>query len=309
MEVPRFYDVHPGSDFWKHNYHETTEGYRIHYVRDGSGIPVLLLHGWPGFWYDWRHVIPGLSTKFDVVAPDLLGFGYSDKPDAPTSALYGPDAQEARLLELMDQLGIEKFVVAGYDVGSGLAQKIARSVPDRVHSIVLFNPPYPGIGERRFAYAAQKEFWYQHFHNIGGMEKLIGYNRDTVKLYLAHFYEHWVGRKDKVREKEFEGIVDVYSQPNAVGTSIGWYRSGSGTGLASPNTGSPVNHTQPIARPTYVLLAELDPVLPAAWFDRLQTFFSDMKVKHLPDVGHFVPFEAPEEIIGAIEEMSKGVAP
>lgn len=304
MKYQAMFDIHPGSDFWNHNYYETREGARLHYVRAGRGIPVVLLHGWPGFWYDWRHVIPVIAKEVEVIAPDLLGFGYSAKPNSPTSELYEPDAQAARILELLDELEFDRFVAVGYDIGARVAQSLARMVPGRVRSLILGNPAYPGIGDRRFSYPAQKEFWYQHFHNISGIENLVGYNRDTVRLYLAYFYQHWSGRKDKVREQEFEGIVDVYSQPDAFGASIGWYRSGAGTGLASKlNQDGLASPMLPIVQPTYILWGELDPIFPKEWSDHLTAFFPQVNIKYLPAVGHFIPFEAPEEMIETIKTV------
>ena len=67
---------------WTH--HEATvDGVRLHYVRQGAGTSVLLLHGWPGFWYEWAPVIPALAARHTVIVPDLRGFAYSDKPDVP----------------------------------------------------------------------------------------------------------------------------------------------------------------------------------------------------------------------------------
>ena len=73
----------PEDASWGHAAAPGASGVQIHYVRQGHGVPVLLLHGWPGFWYDWRRLIPALATAADVIAPDLRGFGGSDNPTCP----------------------------------------------------------------------------------------------------------------------------------------------------------------------------------------------------------------------------------
>ncbi|HWQ28249.1 MAG TPA: alpha/beta fold hydrolase, partial [Dehalococcoidia bacterium] len=74
---------------WNHQYAEVN-GLRYHYVRHGAGAPVFLVHGWPGFWYEWSRTIPALAERFDVVAPDMRGFAYTDKPDLPPEQGYTP---------------------------------------------------------------------------------------------------------------------------------------------------------------------------------------------------------------------------
>jgi len=72
---------------------------------------------------------------------------------------------------------------------------------------------------------AQRESWYHHFHALPWSHELVGYNRDTTELYMRHFYDHWVGNKDSVRQKEFEAIVDTFARPDATKASFGWYRA------------------------------------------------------------------------------------
>ncbi|WP_036008703.1 alpha/beta fold hydrolase, partial [Bradyrhizobium yuanmingense] len=99
----------------------TANGAKFHVARAGSGKPLLLLHGWPEFWLTWEPVISRLSDRFTLVAPDLRGFGDSDKPGGP----YGPDGHAADMLALMDRLGVDRFGVVGHDVGGAVMQPLA----------------------------------------------------------------------------------------------------------------------------------------------------------------------------------------
>jgi pimeloyl-ACP methyl ester carboxylesterase len=303
MNTDRMFDVPVQDAAWGHATASDADGLELHYVRWGQGAPqVLLLHGWPGFWYDWRRVLPHLAQFTSVIALDLRGFGFSAKPDWPVHSAYSPEAQAKNVLTLLDQLNVERIVLGGYDIGSRVAQMIAHMAPERVHSLVLSAPVYPGFGTRPLEPEAQQERWYQHFHLLPQADQIIGHDQETVRLYLSHFYTHWVGNKQALRPYEFEEIVKTYAQPEAARGSIAWYRAGGGSGqvaLASGNT-PPV----PITHPTMILWGEADPIAPPAWADRLGDTFSHLLgVQFLPDIGHFVPFEAPEAVVEAIRTV------
>src|SRR5437764_3362444 len=92
MPVDEMFDILPQDAAWGHEMAHDADGLDLHYVRRGHGSPmVLLLHGWPGFWYDWRRVLPHLAQFTSVVALDLRGFGFSAKPDWPVHAAYSPE--------------------------------------------------------------------------------------------------------------------------------------------------------------------------------------------------------------------------
>jgi pimeloyl-ACP methyl ester carboxylesterase len=289
-------DRRPEDQEWGHAHGPGAWGVRLHYVRRGRGEPVILLHGWPGFWYDWRHVVFPIAEEADVIAPDFRGFGDSDKPEGDPKTLYAPDHLAADVLSLLDHLGIERFVVAGHDTGAVIAQVLARKVPERVRALALFNTPHAAITDKPKEPAAQRESWYHHFHALPWSHELVGYNRDTTELYLRHFYDHWVGNKESVSPKEFEAIVDTFARPDAIRASFGWYRA------TYEDETSPSASTLegPISIPTVVRWGELDPVKPGLWAEGIEQTFPNLNFRFVPGAGHFVPFEAPEETVAAI---------
>jgi len=161
------------------------DGFQLTYDHAGTGDGVVLLHGWPGDRKDYRDVIP-LLTGCTAVAPDLRGFGESDKHPATPADAYSADAQARSVVGLMDELGLRRAVVAGYDVGSRVAQIAARLFPDRVRALVV-SPPLPGAGNRVLEPAAEREFWYQAFHQLNLVEEIIDGRPDAVRAYLRHF--------------------------------------------------------------------------------------------------------------------------
>ncbi len=292
----RYLDRHPGDPEWGHAYGPGADGVRLHYVRRGHGEQVLLLHGWPGFWYDWRRVVVPLAEEVDVVALDFRGFGDSDKPEGDPKELYTADRLAADVLALLDHLGVGRFVVAGHDTGAVIAQVLARTTPERVSALALFNPPHLAIGDKPQEPASQRESWYHHFHALPWSDQLVGFSRATTELYLRHFYDHWVGNKDSVRPEEFEAIVDAFARPGALRASFGWYRA-----TYEEETNPSARDTKdPILLPTVVRWGKRDPVKPAAWAEGIEQTFPDLDFRFVPGAGHFVPFEAPEETMTAI---------
>src|SRR5947209_18998189 len=142
------------------------DGFRLAYDRSGAGPAVLLLHGWPGDRTDYSAVVPLVSRAADVIVPDLRGFGESAKHAADPAREYNAAAQARSIAGLIGELGLGQVVLAGYDIGSRIAQAIARNRPDLVRALVIA-PPLPGIGDRILTPQAQREFWYQAFHNLG----------------------------------------------------------------------------------------------------------------------------------------------
>jgi len=272
------------------------DGFRLAYERAGSGPPVVLLHGWPGDHTDYEVLAPRLTGHADVVVPDLRGFGASDKHPEPPAEAYSAVAQARSVLGLIAELGLEPPVIAGYDIGSRIAQAIARDAPDAVRALVV-SPPLPGAGDRVLAAEAQREFWYQSFHQLPLVEEILDGDRAAVRAYLAHFWRQWSGLAFEPTDARLDHLADVYGAPGAMAASVGWYRAGSG--MVASSLAEPAAPT-PITTPTTVLWQSEDPLFPPAWSDRLDRFFSEVELRALDGVGHFTPLEAPRAFADAI---------
>jgi pimeloyl-ACP methyl ester carboxylesterase len=273
-------------------YSAPIDGFRLAYDRAGTGPPAVLLHGWPGWRADYRDVVPLLTEHADVVVPDLRGFGESDRHDRDPVDAYSAAAQAAQVLGLIDELGLERPVLVGYDVGSRVARAIATGYPEAIRALVLA-PPLPGVGERILR---SDEFWYQPFHRLGLADELIDGNADAVRAYLGHFWEHWSAPGWTLAPERFDEIVALYARPGAFTSSIAWYRSGS-SGVQTALSERPP--AERLTVPTTVLWPEYEPLYPPAWSDRLGEFFADFELHHLAGVGHFSPLEAPAAIAEA----------
>ena len=276
---------------------DVTDGFRLAYDRAGAGPPAVLLHGWPGDRRDYRQVAPRL-TGLDVVVPDLRGFGESDRQLADPAAAYSAAAQARSVIALIEELGLRDVVIAGYDIGSRIAQTVAAARPGLVRGLVIA-PPLPGIGARILGADAQREFWYQSFHQLALAAELIDGRPGPVRAYLAYFWSHWSGPSFRLADADLDHLVESYGRPGAFTASIGWYRAGAGSVARSLAEQAP----PPAGRlhvPVTVLWPGHDPLFPVAWSDRLDDFFDDAALRLLPSAGHFSPLEAPDEFAAEI---------
>jgi pimeloyl-ACP methyl ester carboxylesterase len=272
------------------------DGFRLTYDRTGSGPAVLLLHGWPGDRTDYREVAPLVSAAADVIVPDLRGFGESDKHETDPASQYNATAQARSIIGLIDELALGRPVICGYDIGSRIAQAIARDRPDLVRALVIA-PPLPGIGDRILTPQAQREFWYQAFHNLELSTQLVDGQPEAVRAYLRHFWSHWSGPGYEPARDHLDHLVAVYGPPGAFAASIAWYRSGAGSVAASLAEQVPKYR---IEAPTTVLWPEHDPLFPREWSDRIGEFFAAAELSWLDSAGHFSPLEAADEFAAAI---------
>ena len=274
------------ADVWNHEYAEVN-GIKLHYVRPGKGTPLFLIHGWPGFWFEWNQNIGPLSEKFDVVAPDMRGFAYSDKPDLPPEEGYSSGAMAGDIAALIKELGFDQVNIVAHDFGAQWMQELARTQPELIKKLILFNPPYPGVGGRWFEMPQPLESWYMLFHQQPWAEDLVGSSRAATETYLRHFLRHWSHDTDVFPDDEIAEFVEAYSQPGALRGGFNCYRSvfrggGGGAGVVDV--------------PTLILWGDNDPVLRFEWSDKLGESFSNFELKKIEGAGHFMHREMPERV-------------
>lgn len=210
------------------------DGFRLAYDRFGTGVPVVLLHGWPSDRTEYRDVVPLLNT-LDVVVPDLRGFGESDKHPGDPSTNYSAEAQARSVIGLIEELRLDRPVLGGHDIGSRIAVAVARLRPDLIRELVL-TPPLPGIGARILSPEAQQQFWYVSFNQLALADELIDGKPDAVRAFLRHFWSQWSGPDFALTDHHLDHLVSMYSPPGAFSASVAWYRVGAGSGPSRRRT-------------------------------------------------------------------------
>ena len=242
-------------------------GAALHVARIGAGRPLLLLHGWPEFWLTWEPVMTRLADRFTLYAPDLRGFGDSDKPEGP----FGPDQQAADMLALMDALGLAQAGIVGHDVGGALMQPLARLAPERIAGLFFFDFVYPGIGPRMAEPERLNNIWYQSFHQMEMAPALVGASRESCRRYIGHFLKAWSHRKH-VFDDQLEAFTDNFLRDGNLAGGFAHYRAAHAGRVRMMKGEAPA--LPPIGVPTCVRWAAHDPLFPYEWTDRLGETFT-----------------------------------
>lgn len=289
------------SDFaWNHRYADLPDA-RIHYVRHGSGHPVIMCHGYPEFWYVYHKNIPALAEHFDVVALDWRGFGDSEKHEqTPTVDDYVAD-----LAALIDHLEWNRVGIVGHDFAPWIIQEYARRHPERVSGLFLYSFPYPQIGDRWYAVDHVKEVWYQTFQQLPFAAPLVASSRENCRAYISHFLSHW-SHDPHAFDDDLEIWVDNYMKPGNVQGGFNWYKANHENRIRTVR--GDLGELAPIAVPTRVRWGEHDKILRVEWRDRLGECFTDVDVEVFEGVGHFAPYEAPDRANAEMIGFFKGLA-
>lgn len=203
--------------------HHTAQvnGTRLHYVTAGEGPPVMLLHGWPQTWYEWRHVIGLLASDHRVVAPDLRGFGYSAKP----SAGYDAVTMAADLAALSDHLGLRDVTVIGHDWGAVFGYVYAAMTPGQVRALGIVEMALPGVGvmEQAIAPAPHGNFlWHMGFQSVPDLPELLIAGKE--KPYLRWFFEHFAYDPGAITAADLDEYVDAITQVGALRAGLAVYQ-------------------------------------------------------------------------------------
>ncbi len=275
---------------WTHR-EGIVNGIRLHWVEQGEGPLVVLLHGFPEFWYSWRHQIPVLARRFRVVAPDLRGYNLSEKPRKGYDIQTLTDDVRA----LIAYLGAERAVIVGHDWGGLLAWVFAIRFPDVTEKLVIMNAPHPG----RFMEAVRRprqflRSTYVFFFQTPVLSELIlGSNRGWT---LARLMRRSAVNKDAFPPDVIERYREALSQPGALTCALRYYRSARLSSLPPDLS---------VHAPTLILWGKHDPALGRELTEGLERWVPDLTVHILP-CGHWTQQEAPDEVNHLMLEFLAG---
>ena len=202
-----------------------TNGVRLHVVQAGpkSGTPVVLLHGFPEFWYGWRKQIPALvEAGCRVIVPDQRGYNLSDKPQGVKA--YRMDELVNDVIGLIDALGYEKVNLVGHDWGAAVAWVLANQYPERLHRLGILNAPHPAVLKRFLQrdFEQLRRSWYVFFFQLPWLPE-AGIRADNWRGAVRTL--RGSGRIHTFTNEDIEKYKEAWSQPGAMTAMINWYRA------------------------------------------------------------------------------------
>ena len=190
----------------------------LHYVTAGSGFPLVLLHGWPQSWYVWRHVLPALAARYQVIMPDLRGLGDSSRPlEGYDKKTIGNDIW--RLLH--EHLGLDAFHLVGHDWGGPTAYAMAAAHPAAVRKLAVLDVTIPGDGSTNFSQGGRR--WHHAFHQTADLPEALIAGREDI--YFTWFYRNWGHHPNVLSAADIAEYLRVYSQPGALRAGFSYYRN------------------------------------------------------------------------------------
>ncbi len=268
----------------------TVEGLSVHLWQKGrkhqGAVPVILIHGFGASNWCWRHTIGDLSGRRWVLAPDLPGFGLTDKPEGFDYTLSG----YARfIVSFMDAMGITEAVLVGNSMGGGVAAKVALSVPDRVDRLILID----SLGYYKRAFQIYR------LADLPIIRDLVmsAAGRRSIRLLLKARVYHDPSRVDDETPRRFAA---AYRTQNGRRALIWVYR-----GLG-PLPVISSHEIEAIETPTLILWGDKDRILPVDHARRFGRDIAGSKTVIIPDVGHVPHEERPEAVNKLISDFIGG---
>jgi pimeloyl-ACP methyl ester carboxylesterase len=276
----------------EHDFVETSR-LRMHVARCGeAGPPLVLLHGWPQHWFEYRHVIGPLAERYSVICPDLRGLGWTEAP----ARGYDKESLATDVLALIDALDLDRVFLVGHDWGAHAGFLLCLREPDRIERFVALNDIHPWI---RFSRKDLLNFWrlaYQYLLASPALGAWILRRRPGFVRRLIHA---WSAR-DVWSAAELDAFTEPLREPERARASAQYYRTFVLGELFQMLAGRYRNSR--LLTPTLLLFGEDDGVIRPHQVRGFELHADDMRLELIPGVGHFPAEEAPELVVERILE-------
>ncbi len=263
----------------------TVNGVRLHCVVEGEGPLVVLLHGFPETSRAWRKQIPELAKRFKIVAPDLRGYGRSEKPKG--IAAYRTAVLADDIAGLIAAFGAERAHVVGHDWGGGVAWTLATVHPEVVDRLVVLNCPHPAVMQRalRSNWTQIRRSWYIFAFQLPWLPEWA-FSRGGAKA-LKDALRRSAKRLDTFGEADLDEYARAFTAPGAATAAINYYRAAARS------------RVQPgkIKAPTLLIWGVDDFALGIELTHGMDHLFENKpRIEYVPDTSHWVIEERPEVV-------------
>jgi pimeloyl-ACP methyl ester carboxylesterase len=265
-------------------------GITLHTVLTGEkgAEPILLLHGFPDFWYGWNKIMSGLSDTYRLITPDLKGYNLSDKPLEVDA--YRLENLVEDIKSLSQQLGLDSFNLAGHDWGGMIAWAFAEKYPNLLKRLIIINAPHYKVFSQKIKKSKSQR------RASGYILQLIKPNSDELlrrqdfqMLRFAVFQN--ARNEDAFSEEDKSRYIEAWSQPDALKASTNYYRANRGYD----------EWTGHINVPTLVIFGMKDTFIKPLVLDNLSDYVPDLQIVKSESSSHWVMHDDPERVISSID--------
>ena len=256
---------------------------RLHYVTAGSGARALvLLHGWPQSWWEWRRIMPALAEHFTVIAPDMRGLGDSSCPPGG----YDKATVANDIWRLMSEvLGYQNFCLVGHDWGGPVAYALAHAHMEAVEKLAILDVVVPFGSADDLTWGGKR--WHHGFHWVQDLPEALVSGRE--RMYLSWFYNNLAYNPAAISPEDIDEYARAYSRPGVLRAGFEYYRATT-TDIADNNE----NKKTPLTMPVLALGGSGGKGRGMQVLENMRELASDVEGGAIEQCGHFVPEEQPE---------------
>lgn len=278
---------------WQHNF-ISTNGINLHYVSEGAGKLMLMLHGFPEFWYSWRHQIKEFASDYHAVALDLRGYNDSDKPASLSAYQMSEFIQD--LKGVITGLGYEDCILVAHDWGGAIAWNFAYAYPEMVEKLIVLNIPHPAKFAQGLRTPQQLlKSWYILAFQIPFLPELLFQLNDYQAIKEA--FSGMAIDKTAFSEADLNAYRDAAAKPGALTAMINYYRG------IFPLLFNNQPEWQILEIPTLTIWGEADTALGKELTYGTEAYVRDWQIKYIPNCSHWVQQEQPALVNSYIWEF------
>jgi len=267
-----------------------TNGVKLHTVIIGEGEPLILLHGFPDFWFGWKNVILGLKKDYKLIIPDMRGYNLSDKPKGVNN--YKMDVLVEDIKGLIGALNLGNIFLAGHDWGGVVAWAFAEKYPKLVRKLAILNAPHMKIFQERLRSDKKQQkasFYIFEFLKPDGEKFLF---KDDFKWLKFAVFEGLINKKG-FTDFDKKKYLEAWAKPGAILGGVNYYRANV----------SFSDWTGKITVPTLVIHGMKDIAVLPSVLDGLPDYVANLKIVRAENSSHWVMHDEPELIISSFKEF------
>ena len=279
-------------DNWRQEYIHVN-GIKLHYIISGEGPLMLMLHGFPEFWYSWRHQIPEFSPYFKVVAVDLRGYNHSDKPQEKSA--YVMDEFIKDVEEIITGLGYEKCILVAHDWGGAIAWNFAHIYPEMVEKLIVLNIPHPAkFSQGLNTFRQLLRSWYIFFFQLPFLPEL--YIKAGNYQMIEKIFQGMAIDKTAFTPEDIKIFKQAVAQPGALTAMLNYYRNIFQAKISNKNWPK-------LDIPTLMIWGESDNALGKELTYGTQSYVNQLQINYIPNCSHWVQQEKPQLVNQYIREF------